>query len=196
MNKEPSLTDPISPAWQKFFSAFDEIDVIPIENWKPVHLISYWCRLYEKQYGVKYTFKFKSIPSKSYECYRTRELAQNISSNPVILKDYIDWFFVEKIIEKKRRITSMAFLTDTNVVNEYKFKKLLMGQSAAIDRATIIPPNYIITIKKYGFNFTTYGELSFVKMYLDAGNGNQNHKDMLVELGKDGMDISMLDRVK
>ena len=161
-NKEPQLSDPISIHWQKFFDQGKEIATLPINEWKPVHLIAYWCKLYERQYKRSFTFKFKASPSKSYEIYRLRELATNISSDPLILKHYIDWIFEYKVVQKKKRITSLAILCDANYINEYKEKFLCMSDKP-IDRSTAIPPNFAKIIQDHNQPFTTYGDLAFAR---------------------------------
>jgi hypothetical protein len=196
MNQDISIENYPSIHWKKFFENFSDIEMIKIDKWNTAHLIGYFCKKYKDQYGVDYTFRFNSTaPSKSYEVYNFLKLANMLSSSPNILKDYIDWFFIEKIIAKKRRITSMAFLTEANIVNEYKFKKLLMG-AKSVDRTTVIPPIYAVIVQKYGLPFKNYGELAFVKRCIDTGNGADAHKAMLSELAKAGLDITMLDRVK
>lgn len=196
MNQDFNLQEYPSIHWKKFFEKFIEIDNTNIDSWNAVHLIGYFCRKYKEYYNVDYTFKFNSSPSKSYEIYNLNKLSSMLSSNPSILKDYVDWFFQEKIIAKKRRITSMAFLTEANIVNEYKFKKLLMSKQSVIDRTTIIPPVYAAIIDKFGYKFTNYGHLSFLKRCVDAGNGEVGHKDMLNALAKAGLDLTALDKVK
>lgn len=197
MNEVISLNEYPSVHYKKFFDKFQEINSLELNDWEGVHIIAYFCKKYEEHYGLKYSFRFNSTaPGKSYEVYQFRKLASMLSASPNILKDYIDWFFETKIVLKKRRITSLAFVSEINIVNEYKFKKLLMGKQITVDRATVIPPNYAIVIQKHGCNFTNYGELSFVKRCLDSGNGDQKYKDMLNELSKLGLDLSVLDRVK
>jgi hypothetical protein len=197
MSEEISLNQYPSIYYKKFFDKFSEIDVLSVDDWQGVHIISYFCKRYEQYYGVKYSFKFNSTaPNKSYEVFQFRKLASMLSASPNILKDYIDYFFETKIMVRKKRITSMAYLTDANIVNDYKFKKLLIGKQVSIDRSTIIPPTYTVIIQKYGLNFSNYGELSFLKKCIDAGNGKPEYNDMLNELSKLGLDVSMLDRVK
>lgn len=197
MNEEISLNQYPSVHWTKFFAKFDGIDSSPVEEWDATLLIAYFCKKYKTYYNEDYTFQFNSsAPGKSYEVFQIRKLSSMLSAKSNILKDYIDWFFETKLMIRKRRITSMAFLTDAGVVNEYKFKVLLLAKQVSISRATVVPPLYTVIIQKYGYAFTNYGELSFVKRCIDAGNGEQGHKDMLSELEKTGLDISALDRVK
>lgn len=196
MNQEISLNQYPSVYYKKFFDRFGEIDSLKLDDWEGVHIIAYFCKKYEQYYNEKYAFRFNSTaPGKSYEVFQFRKLAMTLSASPNILKDYIDWFFENKIIARKRRITSMAFLTDVNTVNEYKNKKLLMG-SKSVDRSTVIPPIYADTIQKHGFSFKSYGDLSFVKRCVDAGNGSPAHSAMLEDLSKIGLDLTALDRVK
>lgn len=196
MNEEISLNQAPSIYYKKFFDRFDEIDSLDTDDWEGVHVIAYFCKKYEQYYNEKYAFRFNSTaPGKSYEVFQFRKLAMTLSASPIILKDYVDWFFQEKIVVRKRRITSMAFLTDVNTVNEYKNKKLLMG-SKSVNRTTVIPPIYAVIVQKYGLPFKNYGELSFVKRCIDTGNGSDAHKAMLSELAEAGLDITMLDRIK
>ena len=192
INKYPSVH------WEKFFASFDALDTTPLDDWQSNHLIAYFCRKYKNYYKIDYTFKFNSsAPSKSYEVFQIRKLSNMLSSSPNIIKDYIDWFFEQKIIARKRRITSMAFMTDAITVNEYKFKKLLISQNSSIDRNTIIPPNYMKVISEFVQNISTYGDLAFIKRCMDSGNASDpKYSDMMTALKKAGMDILSLDKVK
>src|ERR1700674_3856564 len=119
-----SLTESPSIHWKKFFNKFNEIEALPIKDWQAVHLIAYFCKRYKDHYKVSFSFRMDRSPSKCYELITFRKIAQNLSADPNILHQYIDWFFDNKIILKKRRITSLAYLAEINIVNEFKFKKL------------------------------------------------------------------------
>lgn len=195
MNEQISLKEYPSKHYAKFFERFSSIDVLPVEQWDLTLIIAYFCKRYKTYYKLDYTFRFNNTaPTKSYEVYNFKKLAAMLSSNPIILKDYIDYIFETKIIARKKRITSVAILTDANTINDYKFKKLLMGKEISIDRVIVIPPIYMEILRKYECNFTNYGELSFAKRCVDAGD--DKYKEMLNELNKAGMDISILNRIK
>lgn len=197
MTQSISLNEYPSVHYKKFFDKFPEISSLDVKEWDGTHIIAYFCKKYEDQYNTKYTFKFNSTaPTKSYEVFQIKKLASMLSSSPNILKDYIDWFFTNKIILRKRKITSMAFMTDANTVNEYKFKKLMIGKSIAVDRSTTLPPNYIEVIRSFDCNINTYGELSFIKRVIDNNTSDPKYTEMLLQLKKSGMDIDSLDRVK
>jgi hypothetical protein len=185
-----------SPHYEKFFEKFAEIDTVEIKDWNITHLIAYFVRRYKEYYNADYTFRFNSTaPGKSYEVYNFNKLAHQISANPTILKDYIDWWFCNKIIIKKKKLTSLAFLTEANIINEYKESKLLMGKKS-ISRSTFIPPNFMDVIRRYDHDIETYGDLAFVKRCISTNDYEQKHIEMMQELNKIGMDISSLDRVK
>lgn len=200
MQQQSTSTIPLSSApsifYEKFFNRFKEIESKPVPEWDATLIIAYFCKLYKEYYNVDYTFKLNATPSKSYEVYNIKKLSSMLSSDPLILKDYIDWFFQDKIRSKKKRITSMAFVTDATTVNDFKFKFLLLGKSKPVDRSVEIPATYKESMQKHGINLKTYGELSFLKRVVDAGNGSEEHKKMFEDLKLLGMDLSVLEKVK
>jgi len=196
-NQNLPLNEYPSKAWEKFFARFPETERLDVSAWDTTNVLAYFCTKYKDYYSAEFTFKFNSTaPSKSYEVFQMRKLAQTLSSDPQILKDYIDWWFKVKVPLRKKRIYSLAFLTDQIVINEYKVKHLLAGKSSTIDRTTYIPSNYAAIIAKYASNITNYGELAFIKRCIDSGNGEEKYSQMLTELKNNGMDIAILDRVK
>lgn len=176
--------------WKKFFERFPEIETLQIDKWENVHIIAYFCKRYNDHYSITYSFKFNSTaPTKSYEIFQIKKLGMILSTSPIILKNYIDWWFQNKIILKKKKITSMAFLTDTNVVNDFKFSHFLAGKN--IERATAIPLTYKMIVDNYDKNINTYGDLAFILKSCD-----ENYKEMFNQLKINGMDLNILDKVK
>lgn len=194
-----SLSEYPSTHWKKFFDRANEIETIEIDKWNTTHIIHYFCKRYLEHYGVKFSFRFNGSPSKSYEVFQINKLGQQLSTDPEILKDYIDWFFENKIIIKKKRITSLAFLTEVNIVNEFKFKKLAMDKNQTIDRTTSLPEKLIKSIRDWdeGYSFVeckTYGDLAFL---FRMGDMDGNIKNVFSALQKeDGFDLSILNKVK
>lgn len=184
--------------WERFFAKFTEMETRDIKDWNAIHIIAYFAKKYNIHYGMDYTFRFNSTaPGKSYEVFQINKLSSMLSSEPIILKDYIDWFFAKKILIRKKKITSMAFLTDANVVNDYKLNHLMINKNSNIDRTTMLPPNYTEVVRKFSNSISTYGDLAFLVKCIESGNATDNkYKDMIDELGKAGMNISALDRVK
>lgn len=183
-----------SSAYVRFFAKFDEINTLPEKQWEVVHILSYFCKYYEQYYGVKYAFKFNnSAPSKSFEVFQIKKLAMLLSSDPVILKNYIDWVFEEKVHQRKRRITSIGYLSTIDMLNEFKFKKMFNGGNniEVINRSTQIPEAYLEIISEFNPDIKTYGDLCFLRMM-----PSEELKPLWENLQQAGMNLSSLDHIK
>lgn len=150
--------------YRQFFEKFPEIETLDVNAWKPVHILSYFCKKYEEQYGVKYSFKFNSpSPPKCFEVFQVKRLAMLLSSNPTILKEYIDWVFQTKVVQAKRRLTSISFMTNEGVAGEYKKNVLLAGKkNLNVDRSTALPTNFQTVFQEIGIFAQSYGDLAFL----------------------------------
>jgi hypothetical protein len=162
-----NLGDVPNENYKKFFNKFSEIDTLPIQEWKVVHILSYFCKKYKDAYNIDYKFKFNNpAPSKCFEVFQVKRLSQMLSSNPSILKEYIDWVYLHKVVKAKRRLTSISFMTVEGVVNEYKTKYLL-SPTQNISRSTLLPEKYQELFKNKGFELKTYGDLAFLSQMDD-----------------------------
>lgn len=158
------LTDYPNDQYKKFFEKFAEIETLDVAQWKPVHILAYFCKKYKEQYSVDYKFKFNSpSPAKCFEVFQTKRLAMLLTSNPALLREYIDWIYLNKVVKAKRRLTSISFMTNEGVVNEYKMNVLLAGKrNLNVDRSTPLPDKFKVVFKEAGTAINTYGELAFV----------------------------------
>jgi hypothetical protein len=158
------LTDYPNEQYKKFFDKFKEIETLDVAEWKPTHLLSYFCKKYKETYNTDYKFKFNSpSPSKCFEVFQIKKLAMSLTSNPKLLRDYIDWVYLNKVVKAKRRLTSISFMTNDGIVNEYKMNVLLSGkQNLNVDRSTPLPEKYKFIFAESGTKINTYGDLAFV----------------------------------
>jgi hypothetical protein len=182
-------------AYEKLFAKFAEIETLPVEQWKPAHLLGYFCKRYQDTFGVSYSFKFNHpTPSKSYEVFRINSLAAKLSAKPQILKDYIDWIFQEKVVKGKRRFTSIAFITDDEKLNYYKMNVLLAKRSSTFGRSTPLPEQYRDIIDRLVEEgaISTYGDLAF---YDQAYDGEEWWSKLMTELQAIGFDPSILETI-
>lgn len=187
--EEPSLQDKVSEHYKKFFDKFNDIEHLPPQEWKVVHLLGYLCKKYKDYYGLDYSFRFNNpAPSRSYEVFQIKKLSNMLSSNPEILKNYLDWVFDNKIIEKKKRITSLGYFTHPDIVNEYKFKFLFKKQNSNIVRTDQLPQNVAEICSKYGFDIKTYAELAFIKKM-------PNQERLFEELKNMNFNTDLLDKI-
>ncbi len=186
------LNQPVNSNYAKFFAKFEEIENLQVSDWKNVHVLAYFCKKYKEYYNLNYTFKFNNpAPSKCFETWQIKKLASQLSSDPAILKEYLDWLFKTKVIERKKRITSMGYITTTEIVNEYKFKFLF--SQLAVERSTNLP-NYVIeVIKPFNDQVLTYGDLAFIYKSFQLNNSYAN---IFAELSKIGFKTNILDTLK
>ena len=193
-----NLNDLPNLNYVKFFEKFKEIESIAIKEWGPTHLIGYFCKKYKEHYSVDYKFKFNTPqPSKCFEVFQIKKLAQLLSSDPEILVKYIDWIFITKVKQAKRKLTSISFMTHEGVVNDYKLKYLLVGKDPLskprLSRTASIPIEFMDIIRKYSDQITTYGDLSFI---LQMGSSiTEDYKNMIDELQNNGFNIKILEKI-
>lgn len=188
--------------WKKFIETFAEINTLESAKWKSVHILGYFCDKYYKAYNVKYKFKFNSpSPSKSFEVFHVKRLALLLSSNPTVLRDYIDWVYKEKVEKGNRRFTSISFMTHEDLINNYKFNFLLSDKKQLhVDRSTNLPNDYMkVILDKTGHKIDSYGDLAFLNGAVVNGSFDKSFSDnwklALAELEKLGFDVSLLDRL-
>lgn len=198
MNKEEvfggSLTDIPNEKYKKFFEKFSEIETITTDQWRPVHLLGYFCKKYYETYNIAYKFKFNSpSPSKCFEVFQIKRLSNLLTSQPQLLKNYIDWVFENKVVKSKRRLTSISFITNEYLMFEYRDNVLMIKQNTnTIDRSTILPENYKSVFAKTDFKINTFGELAFLSQMLDPS------KEILTafnELESLGLDKNILSKI-
>jgi len=174
--------------YRKFFDKFAEIDTLELSQWKPAHLIGYFVRKYKETYGVDYPWKFNNpSPSKCFEVWQFNTLCAKLSANPKILKEYIDWAYLNLVPKAKRRFTSISFITKDEVLIPYKMNVLLGGKkNLTVDRSTQLPASYRSILREVGnINVETYGDLSFILQMESVPNDITLAVDKMVEAGFD-----------
>lgn len=189
------LTDVPNEKYRKFFERFAETDTIDVEEWKTVHLIGFFVKRYQETFGTPYKFKFNSpSPSKCFEVFQAKRLAYLLTSQPKLLKDYIEWIYQEKAGKSKRRFTSISFLTNEDNIREFKFGVLLAGKrNLEVNRATNLPSNYRGILDQAGLSFIkTYGDLAFAT-HMDPAP--ETLATALTALEGLGLEIDLLKRI-
>lgn len=182
------LSDIPNDQYRKFFEKFKEIETLDVEQWKPVHILAYFCKKYKETYQVDYKFKFNSpSPSKCFEVFQVKKLAYMLTEQPKLLRDYIDWIYINKVVKAKRRLTSISFMTNENIVNEYKMNVLLSGKkNLGVSRTTSLPEIYKkIFQEKANVNLETYGELAFLFQMVESDPNITSAFNQAIESGLD-----------
>lgn len=188
------LTDLPNKKYEKMFEQFSEIETLRLEQWKTVHILGYFCKRYESHYNSKYKFKFNSpSPSKCFEVFQVKKLASMLSSDPKILKEYMDWVFKSRVIDAKRKLTSISFMTVENLVNEFKMNYLMSDKKTdQFSRTTQLPIEYKNMFENSGFKILTYGDLAFI---IEMSDKTPELIHSINELKNSGFDLSLLRRI-
>jgi len=182
------LTPIPNDKYKKFFEKFAEIDTLDVSQWKVAHILGYFCKKYKQTYGIDYSWKFNNqSPTKCFEVWRANTLAAKLSANPKILRDYIDWVFVNYVPKTKARFRSVSFITKDEIVQDYKLNVLLAGQkNLQVDRSTPLPSNYCDILKELaGINVSTYGDLAFISQMDPMPDNIAKAMEKLAEFGLD-----------
>jgi len=163
-DEDIEFSDYPNDKYKKFFDKFSEIETLDVSQWKPAHLLGYFCKKYKETYKANYAWKFNNpAPSKCFEVWQMSVLASKLSANPKILRDYIDWIYENIVPQAKRKLTSISFMTKEEVVNDYKINVLFAGMKGSnVDRTTPLPAIYKDIFAKAGFLINTYGDLAFL----------------------------------
>lgn len=177
--------------WKKFFLKFDEIDTVPEHEWKPIHLLSYFCRRYQDHFGKRFSFGLKGTPSKCPEVFQIKRVMAVLgTSNQITMREYIDWIFDYKIIPHDKKIRSIGFMANSSYCNEFH---LYRQEKKKIDRSTEVPEDYKKVIDELGLPIRTFGDLAFAKQALDANpSGRQAYERMFDKLYAIGFEFQML----
>ncbi len=193
-SKELELFGAPNSQYEKFFAKFQEIDSLKTEEWKVPHILGYFCKKYKETYNTDYQFKFNSpSPTKSFEVFQIKKLASILTANPKLLKEYIDWVYLNKVVKAKRKLTSISFMTHEGLVNDYKFNVLLAGKkNLNIDRSTALPEIIKTIFNDAGVSISNYGDLAFLSQMTDKP---QLVEDAFSKAEANGLDKDVLRRI-
>lgn len=102
-----------------------------------VCLLGLFVSLYESHYGTKFGFSLNERGLfRSAEANHIRKLCGLFDSDAHMAADYIRWVFEKKVVERKRKITSLGFLNIPASINEFKLAKV---DGAKVRRSTPLP---------------------------------------------------------
>ncbi len=179
--------------YEKFFAKFAEVDTLEVSQWKVAHLLGYFCQKWKAQYDTDYHWKFNNQnPNKCFEVWQMNTLVAKLSANPQILKDYIDWVFVN-VVPKKGKLRSISFMTSDDIVIPYKMNVLLAGKKDLhVDRSTSLPSQYKEILVRYGLMLSNYGELAFISQMEPP---TMNVEMALKEMIGAGFDMEVIKRI-
>jgi len=181
--------------WVNFFKKFDQIEDLPLDEWKTHHLLAHFSKRYQNHFGKRFSFTIKGRPSSCKEVYQINHLMAVLgTSNQETVKNYIDWMFDTKIIPTKRKLRSIGFLSTADFCNEFK---LIVQAKKKIDRTTELPPDYKQIVDDLDLPVNTFGDLAFAKQALDVNSdGKKVYEQMFNKLYAVGFNIQMLQNLR
>lgn len=196
MADKVDTTQLLSKPWQKFLAKFDEIETLKNSQWKEVHLLAYFCKKYEEHYRMKFALSFRGAPSKCNEIYMIKKIMYMLdSTNMRTIRAYIDWVFNEKIIPGRLKIRTIGFLTTPGFGNEFNMYQTVQTK---IVKTTELPFEYKQIATSLDLEVSTYGDLAFVKMALDAAPESESrapYKILFTNLMAIGFEPSVLNNL-
>lgn len=177
--------------WLTFFNKCSQIDVTPIHDWKPLHLLGYFMKKYEAQYGVRYSFDLSKAPGQTPEMFFVKRMFPMLgTSNPKTVKDYIDWFFEVKVSQRKAKIRTINALGIQGIGNEFLLAK---AEKEKIRPTTVLPSEYQSVVDSLSLPVSTYGDLVFAKKALDeAPELRKSYKELFDKLRSIGFEMKEL----
>lgn len=189
-----NLTDLPNDKYRQFFERFEEIETLDVGEWKVVHILGYFCKKYQEAYGIPYKFKFNSpSPSKCFEVFQVKKLASLLTAQPKLLKDYIDWIYENKVTKAKRKLTSISFMVQEDVINFYKVNILFAGKkNLGVNRSTYLPDDIKQIFGNCGVTIGTYGDLAFLSQMTDMP---EPLKTSFENLKTSGFEMELLQRI-
>lgn len=190
MQKAFELSSAPNKRYETFFIKTKEYSVLDPSDWKIPHIIGYFCNLYETRFGVKYSFKFNAMPSKCYETFQVNRLTGMLGTDPLLIKEYIDWVF-DKKLQSDKKFLVIGFLANEKLVSEFQFAKR-KASTAPLTRSTILSPTILQILEDLDItSVKTYGDLAFLKQAEE-----EQFQQIYNKLNTIGFDISCLDKVK
>lgn len=169
--------------WEEEYKDFCSQD----EKWssKKDHLmciLSYFCYKYLEFYKTPYLFPLSEKGLfKSAEINIIRRIYSTFKSDPLKVKEYIDWYFETQVHKRKRKILSLSFLAASWCLNDFAHS---VRQSKRITRDKALPESLVKIVDKMfssiteRFQFVTYGDLYFLMQYFYALKQEDKPEDL------------------
>jgi hypothetical protein len=148
--------------YDKFLVKINEFQNLDVSLWNSNHLLGYYCSKYKEYYKIDYQFKYDKNPSQSHELKMIGILKLIISSEPQVIKDYIDFYFETRVKNSKRKL-SIASLRAEFLLEKFKNTyQIKQSSQNIIPRATQLPNNVLGIMLKNKLQARTYGDLVFL----------------------------------
>lgn len=110
-------------------------------------LLGYFCDKYFAAYGIAYTLSLSPQGLfKGSEAVFCRRLLASFANSATDVREYIEWFFVNKVESRKKKITSLSVLLAPNIIGLFKHQS---AKKKIITRSTPVPAKMIEWIREH-----------------------------------------------
>lgn len=172
--------------WETFFKKIQAFSQLPTPQWKPMHLLGYFCSRYAQHFGHPFAFTFNTAPSKCPELFLLKKISAALNTEaPSIIKSYIDWVFDKQIIPQKRQVRSLGYLVSPSFANTF-----LQESKPKITRASPVPSEFQSFAEFHQVELSTYNDLVMIYLALQedsTSEARQPYKRLLEQLFKVGL---------
>ena len=185
--------------WQNFFLKFEYLDLIKVKNWKEVHCLGYFDRLYNKHYGRKFAYSLTGQPSKCSEIVFIRKIMANLDAHDSeIVKEYFDWVFEEKIIPLKKNLRTLSYLMSNGLINEFLESRQKKTIKSRIQKSTTLSFELQQLAQTYNVPAETYGDLAFAKLAYEMNSVGKENYGLFFDMAENklGFDQSILETLE
>lgn len=177
--------------WKLFFEKIYDVDSLEIKQYKPFHVLGFFCKEYKKYYERDYQFKFNTeMPMKSFEMFHINRLKLNLSKDPEIQCQYIGWIFSYICPKMKRGFSSISFINNENVMRQFKEQFLSSALPSSLERGSKLDTWIIDLFKDTNRPIQTYGELALIVQY-----EQEKFKDQISNMKDKSFNFDILKRI-
>lgn len=136
--------------WVKWHSEYsgmwkDPVACADVKN-SVVCLLGFFCARYKESYDIEYNLSLNSNGLfRGPESTFIRRILAFFDSDYARASEYIDWVFKTKIEGRKKRITSLSYLTTQEFVQHFKFDS---AKRSLVTRSTKLPEKMVEWVKQ------------------------------------------------
>lgn len=153
-----------------------------------VCLLGLFLSLYRNYYGIDFVLSLNEGGLfRSAEANHIRKLYYGCGSDADLAADYIRWVFAKKVAERKRKITSLGFLTTAAMLNEFKQTK---KRASLVGRSTPLPQSITkwVASNAPDLNLKDFGDLKTLLKHFAKGRVEDERVQVFVnKLQKSGI---------
>lgn len=194
---EPKTLLGLSRPWQKLFARLPEINSLPINEWKPFHLLSHFLYKFNQEYKHPYALSFKGSPLNCEEIVLIKRMMAVLSTdNFVTLKAYIDWFFDTKVVQRKFELKKISVLLTPGFGNEFL---ALKRKKDTVTKTSKLPAHLLKVAEELFIPVETYGDLSFIVEMVKKEPERESYKQYKMLMNKFeafSFDFGVLEKIK